>query len=311
MVCLKINCISECCKGAAAVECRLRIVMKRISFREILIDLVTALAAGAIVSLGLHYFANYNNFYPGGISGIAFVISDLTSVSKSVLLLAFNLPLFVAMSLTVDKKLGLILSIYMLSQSLTLNFLESIAFPYYKTAANLIFAAIGAGAVSGIGYALMLRRFGASGGTYAISALIKRAYPAANAAWLAFAMDSAVVAVVFVVYGCQIEPALCTLINLFIANTVVDEAIKGLKTGYRFEIVTSHAEELAQEIMARSKHGVTMLDGEGMYTHTNRKVLICIVRKRHVSEMIRLLRGYPDTFTSFSKVNEVFGRFHK
>ena len=55
MVCLKTNCISECCKGAAAVECRLRIVMKRISFREILIDLITALAAGAtfIVSPGL------------------------------------------------------------------------------------------------------------------------------------------------------------------------------------------------------------------------------------------------------------------
>ena len=56
---------------------------------------------------------------------------------------------------------------------------------------------------------------------------------------------------------------------------------------------------------------IDMLDGEGMYTHTKRKVLVCIVRKRHVSDMMRLLRGYPDTFTSFSKVNEVFGRFHK
>ena len=94
----------------------LKNVVKRISFREILTDLIIALVAGVIVSLGLHYFANYNNFYPGGISGIAFVISDLTSVSKSALLLAFNLPLFVAMSLTVDKKLGFFLSIYMLSQ---------------------------------------------------------------------------------------------------------------------------------------------------------------------------------------------------
>lgn len=286
-------------------------VLKKFPFREILADLFLALAAGAVVSVGLHYFANFNNFYPGGISGIAFIISDLTNISKSILLLVFNLPLFAAMSLTVDKKLGAILSIYMLSQSMTLKLLEGVNFPHYETEANLIFAAIGAGAVSGIGYALMLRHFGASGGTYAISALIKRAHPAANAAWLSFVMDSAVVAVVFVVYGCQIEPALCTLINLFIANTVVDEAIKGLKTGYRFEIVTNHAEELAQEIMARSRHGVTMLDGEGMYTHTQRKVLVCIVRKRHVSDMMRLLRGYPDTFTSFSKVNEVFGRFHK
>ncbi|MBQ8612509.1 MAG: YitT family protein [Oscillospiraceae bacterium] len=274
-------------------------------------DLGTAVLAGALVAVGLHYFANFNDFYPGGISGIAFVLSDLIHISKSLLLLAFNLPLFAAMSVFVDRKLGVYLSIYLLAQSLMFEVLEAVSFPYYETHTNLIFAAIGAGVVSGAGYALMLRHFGASGGTYAISALIKRAHPAANAAWLAFAMDSAVVAVVFVVYGCRIEPALCTLINLFIANTVVDEAIKGVKTGYRFEIVTDHAEELAQEIMSRSRHGVTMVEGEGMYTRSGRKILICIVRKRHVSEMIRLLRSYPDTFTSFTKVNEVFGRFHK
>ena len=54
--------------------------------------------------------------------------------------------------------------------------------------------------------------------------------------------------------------------------------------------------------------GVTMVEGEGMYTRSDCKILICIVRKRHVSELIRLLRSYPDTFTSFSKVNEVFAR---
>ncbi len=285
--------------------------MKKISFRSILTDLVMALTAGVLVSVGLHYFANFNNFYPGGISGISFVISDFTGADRSLLLLAFNLPLFVAMSLAVDKKLGVFLSLYLLSQSMTLKLLESTAFPYYQTENNLIFAAVGAGAVSGLGFAMMLRHFGASGGTYAISALVQRAYPAANVAWMAFVLDSVVVAVVFVLYDCQIEPALCTLINLFIANLVVDEAVKGVKSAYRFEIITDHAEELAQEIMARSKHGVTLVNGEGMYTHTGRQVLICIVRKRHVSDMIRLLRGYPDTFTSFSKVNEVFGRFHK
>ena len=86
-------------------------MLKKFPFREVLTDLFFALAAGAVVSTGLHYFANFNNFYPGGISGIAFIISDLTGVSKSILLLAFNLPLFVAMSLTVAKKLGAVLSI--------------------------------------------------------------------------------------------------------------------------------------------------------------------------------------------------------
>ena len=283
----------------------------RYSLREALLDLGAATLAGILVAVGLHYFANYNNLYPGGIGGIAFVISDLLHASKSLFLLLLNLPLFIAMSLFVDKKLGIFLSIYLIVQSAGLSLLQKWHFPYYQTSNNLILAAIGAGVVTGLGFALMMRHFGVSGGTYAISALIKRAHPGANVAWLAFLMDSSVVVMVFFLYGCQIEPALCTLIYLFLADAVVDEGLKGLKTAYRFEIVTDHAEELAQEIMARSKHGVTELQGEGMYTHKHRNVLVCIVRKRHVSEMIRLLRSYPDTFTSFTKVNEVFGRFHK
>ena len=285
--------------------------MKKPIWKELLADLGCALLAGTLVSFGLHYFANFNNFYPGGLSGSAFVLSGVTGLSKSILLMALNLPLFVAMSVLVDRKLGIFLSLYVLTQSVTLSLFESMGVPYYTTQSNLIFAAIGAGLVSGLGYALMLRHFGASGGTYAISALVKRANPGTNVAWLAFVLDSAVVVVVFFLYGCRVEPALCTLINLFLADTVVDEIVKGGKVGYRFEIVTDHAEELAKELMERSHHGVTLVDGYGMYTHKDHKVLICIVRKRHVSEVMRLLRHYPDTFTSFSRVSEVVGRFKK
>ncbi len=274
-------------------------------------DLGTAVCAGSLVVLGLHYFANFNNFYPGGISGIAFLLSELLHMSRGLFLLILNLPLFIAMSILVDKKLGIYLTVYLLVQSTGLTLLEKISFPHYETQNNLIFAAIGAGVVSGLGYAMMMRHFGTGGGTYVISALIKRAHPAANVAWLAFILDSSVVVLVFFLYGGHIEPALCTLINLFLGNMVVDEIVKGTKVGYRFEIITDDAEALAQEIMAKSRHGVTVLEGEGMYTHTHRQVLVCIVRKRHVSEMIRLLRSYPNTFTSFAKVNEVFGRFHK
>lgn len=284
--------------------------MKKETLRRFASDLGISILAGIAVAVGFYYFTNYNNFYPGGISGVAFVLSDLLHVSKSLFLILLNLPLFIAVSVLVDKKLGLFLCIYLLVQSFGMTFLEKIDFPYYTTENNLIFAAIGAGVVTGFGFSLMLRHFGASGGTFAISALIKKANPGANVAWLAFVLDSAVVVIVFIVYGCKIEPALCTLINLFIADAVVDAGLKGVKSAYRFEIITDHPEELAQEIMARSKHGVTELRAEGMYTHKERSVLVCIVRKRHVSEMMRLLRGYPDTFTSFSKVNEVFGRFH-
>ena len=40
-------------------------------------------------------------------------------------------------------------------------------------------------------------------------------------------------------------------------------------------------------------------------------VVIRMMGKRQIGEMMRILKKYPDTFSSFSKVNEVFGNFKR
>ena len=87
---------------------------------------------------------------------------------------------------------------------------------------NIVFACVATGVISGFGFSLMLKRFGASGGTYGISALIKKAHPEMNIAYVSFIMDTSVVFIAFFVYGMKITPTICTLINLFIANLIVD-----------------------------------------------------------------------------------------
>ena len=157
----------------------------------------------------------------------------------------------------------------------------------------------------------MLRRFGASGGTYAISALIKKSKPETNIAYVSFLLDSSVVAIAFFVYGMKITPVVCTLINLFVANIVVDYALSGIKNGYKFEIITDKPEELSTELIKKLKHGVTEIRVIGMYSHTEKYMLVCIIRKKQVGEMMKIIKSYPRTFASFAKVNEVFGRFKK
>ena len=157
----------------------------------------------------------------------------------------------------------------------------------------------------------MLKRFGASGGTYAISALIKKAKPETNIAYVSFLLDSSVVFIAFFVYGMKITPVICTLLNLFIANIVVDSVLTGIKNGYKFEIVTEKPEELSAELIEKLKHGVTEIRVMGMYSHTEKYMLVCIIRKKQIGEMMKIIQKYPGTFASFAKVNEVFGRFKK
>ena len=157
----------------------------------------------------------------------------------------------------------------------------------------------------------MLRRFGASGGTYGISALIKKFKPDTNIAFVSFVMDACVVFIAFFVYGMKITPVICTLLNLFIANMIVDNGLSGIKNGYKFEIVTDKPDELSAELMEKLGHGVTEIRVHGMYSNTDKYMLVCIVRKKQIGEMMKIIKRYSGTFASFSKVNEVFGRFKK
>ena len=282
------------------------------------LDILCAITAGMIVGTAYHFFQNSNEFAPGGVGGLATITHYLVqnAVPWSVLMIAFNLPIFVLVSAFINKKLGLMLSIYMVVQSFTPDLWELIGMKPYSLANsgadfNVVFACIATGVVSGFGFSLMLKHFGASGGTYGISALLKKVKPDMNIAYVSFIMDASVVCIAFFVYGMKFTPALCTLMNLFVANIIVDHGLGGMKNGYKFEIITDQPNEIAAELMKQLKHGVTEIRVHGMYSDTDKHMLICIINKRQIGEMMKLLKRYPNTFASFEKVNEVFGNFKR
>ena len=291
---------------------------KNVDLKNWTMDVLCAVFAGIVVGSAYYFFQNSNGFAPGGVGGLATITHYLLSdaVSWSVLMVAFNLPIFVLLSAVVNRKLGLMLILYMLVQSFIPYAYEFFgAMPYCVENNgedfNIVFACIATGVISGFGFSLMLRRFGASGGTYGISALIKKAKPAMNIAYVSFIMDASVVLIAFFVYGMKVTPVMCTLLNLFIANIIVDNGLSGIKNGYKFEIVTSRPTELSAELMSRLKHGVTEIKVHGMYSDTEKYMLVCIINKRQIGEMMKIIKSYPDTFASFEKVNEVFGNFKR
>ena len=285
---------------------------------ELFFDVLYAIGAGIIVGTAYFFFQNSNGFAPGGVGGLATITHHLLAdrISWSILMIAFNLPIFVLVGAVVNKKLGLILSIYMIVQSLVPRFYEALGANPYCLAVNgedfnIVFACIATGVISGFGFSLMLRRFGASGGTYGISALIKKAKPEMNIAYVSFILDASVVFIAFFVYGMKVTPTICTLLNLFIANIIVDNGLSGIKNGYKFEIITTRPNELADELVTRLRRGVTEIKVHGIYSDTDKYMLVCIIHKRQIGEMMKIIKRYPDTFASFEKVNEVFGNFKR
>lgn len=293
-------------------------MVKKTSVKSFLFDIFMAIAAGAVVGTAYFFFQNSNSFAPGGVGGLATITHHLTSgaVDWGILMIAFNLPIFILVSILIDRKLGFMLSLYMVVQSSMPRLYGFIGFRAYCEANNgddfnIILASVATGVISGFGFSLMLRRFGASGGTYGISALLRRAKPDLNIAYVSFIMDASVVGIAFFVYGMKVTPVMCTLLNLFIANVIVDNGLSGIKNGYKFEIVTTEPDAISEEIMTRLKHGVTEIKVHGMYTHSDKFMVVCIVNKRQIGDMMRIIKKYPGTFANFTKVNEVFGNFRR
>ena len=293
--------------------------MKKTHFiKDFIFDILYAITAGIIVGSAYYFFQNSNGFAPGGVGGLATITHYLLAdkVSWSILMIAFNLPIFVLVSIFINKKLGAILSLYMVVQSFMPRLYEMLGASPYSLANNqgdfnIVFACIATGVISGFGFSVMLKRFGASGGTYGISALLKKMRPEMNIAYVSFIMDTSVVFIAFFVYGMKITPVICTLLNLFIANVIVDHGLSGIKNGYKFEIVTNNPEELSKELMDRLRHGVTSIQVHGMYSNADKYMLVCIINKRQIGEMMKIIKKHPETFASFEKVSEVFGNFKR
>lgn len=280
------------------------------------LDIISVVLASFFVAVGYYFFINANNFAPGGLGGVASIIGYLTKLNSAYFIMALNLPIFVLVFFLVHKKTAIYLSIYVVLQSLFMLLFEKVgwfdkvvlSFIQKDMNSELIIPSLAGGLITGIGYALMFKRFGASGGTYAIATLIKKKKPDANVAWLSCAMDACVVFIAIFVYK-NFTAAICTLVNLVLANEVVDIILKGLKNGYKFEIITDKPKEIAQELIERLGRSVTQIHAIGMYSHEEKELLICLVRKRELGEFYRILRRYPGTFAYITQVNEVMGKF--
>ena len=98
-----------------------------------------------------------------------------------------------------------------------------------------------------------------------------------------------------------------TRINIYVGNYI----IKGTKTAYKFTIITTHPEEIANEITKVLRHGATRIEGKGAFTGQDKAVLICVVNRHQLTDFKKIIDKYDSTFSFYEQVNETYGNFKK
>ena len=278
------------------------------------------LLSGIVRALAIYMFTTPNQFAPGGINGIAVLLEALTQINSGYFLIMLNVPLFFVAFFLIGKFGAVVSTLSMLFTSgllIVFEYIPGMEYLCYAPEYNAILAAIAGGVLLGVALAVTIKSCGTSGGTTVLASLVNKKYRNLSVSAMTSVFDACVVLASFFVYhqgepfAVKLDPVLLALVSLFVTSEMSDAILRGFKVAYRFEIITDQPEEIAREIMDCLHHGVTELNGIGMYSHHERSVLVCVIRKRQVGEVQRILRKYPGTFASFAPVSEVYGKFLK
>ena len=267
-----------------------------------MIEYIKIIILASIMALNYEIFIFKNQFAPAGIGGIATMIQYVFDFSVGYLTLIINIPLAFIAYFIIDRDFTIKSLTFSMVFSFMLILLKTVdldAFRYYsENGTSAILAPVAAGTINGIIYGFAMKLNGSSGGMDIVAACIRKRRPH-------FALTR------IIIYGYKLEPVILCIIYCFITSSVNEYILKGGKEAIKFEIITTHGDEICKRIINELHHSATIWTVEGAYTHIDRQMLICLVNKHQIIEFQRILYEYDDTFAYISGVTETIGNFKK
>ncbi len=294
-------------------------------FRWIKAVLYTALSA-LLVAFAAYALITPNDFTIGGVSGIAILIniSSGGKIAQSYILFGINLPLIIAAFFLVKKRFAILTTLNISLQSIFLFLIEQlfedrIAIKFGDEKAATIFAAIAAGICIGTAVALAFKVGGSTGGADVLAVIIQKKIAAASIAWMIFAINCIIIGSSVIVFrqyradgtlhlGLTLLPIALAAFEAYIESKTNESMTNGFQSAIEFRIITSKPDEMATALMTELSRGVTALPATGMYTKASYAMLLCVVSRRQVATLKRVMKSVdPDSFAVMSKVSQVLG----
>ena len=254
----------------------------------------------------IHSFVIPTDFAPGGISGIATMMQYSFGINAGILIFLFNIPLAILSIFVLGGEFTVKSIIGVASFALGIFVLEVVDFPIYKPEQTLLAAIVG-GVLDGFAVAFIFKMAGSMGGTDFVAAAIYKKKSHINIVWFAFGINVLIAIVSIFVYNRGIEPAVLSIIMTFVSGRVVDDTMAGFKSAAKFEIITEKPEAVKQAIYDHVERGVTLIPAKGAYSNTERVIILCIVRRREIPHMQKILREFDCAFSIQSNVYNVYG----
>lgn len=244
----------------------------------------------------------------GGISGLSIVVRRLTGqwLGKSVPVWLSNLLLNIPIFLTALKIKGKSYMRMTLFANLCFTgalFLIPVPDTPQK---DFVLAAVVGGVLTGAGLGLVFSRGCSTGGTDLLGAVIHHFFPYYPVGQILFLLDCLIIAAGAWVFG--IRPAVYAAVAIYLTTRLMDTIVAGGNFAKLAYIISDHYEEIGHSVMSQLGRGVTVLDGAGMYTGKQRKMLMCVVDRKQINKVSQIARNIDKkAFVIISDIREVQG----
>lgn len=258
-------------------------------------------------SSALTFFLFPHHIAPGGIMGVSDMLYSATSIPAGTWYALVNIPLFLA-GLRLNREFFFKSLLGAAFNTLFLNLLVKFdpnMLGLEKE--DLFLCALFGGILLGIGYGLVLRAGGSSGGTDIAGWLIRRRWPQLKLGRAILFFDLAIICIQCIVYH-SIKLSLYAIIGMFLCSKMIDFLADGGQAAKITFIISEKKEEISARIMAETGRGVTLIPGTGMYTGNERNLLLCTMHRHDVPHIKKIIRDIdPAAFVILSDAHEVTG----
>ena len=262
------------------------------------------MAGCLIAASSINLFVVPSSLLTGGVTGIAIIFYFLTGLPIGAQTLAYNVPLLIASYKLLGKKYTLDVVIGTMMFSFALDATKFLA--TYTPTQDLMLASIYGGIFNGIGYGIVFRMNGSTGGFDILGAIFKKYY-SLDIGSVIFGFNCLIVVVAGALFN--VNSAMFTLICMYLTSQMTNKVIDGINQRKAILIVSDKAKDIADGIIADIGRGVTFLNGEGAYTGDPKKIVMVVVSMTQIAK-IKIVVNTVDrnAFMLILAASEVQGR---
>lgn len=274
------------------------------SLKKLLIPYLSSLIGGLIVAIGMNAFFVPHHLLSSGLSGIAIMTYFAMGLPIGVGIFILNIPIMIACYKYMGREYT-VLSI--ISTVLFSALVDATAFlSDWSIIKDPMISCITGGLVSGLGFGILYKYNGNSGGLDVVGAIVKKYY-SLEMGNVVMAINSLIL--IAAAYMFSLEMAVLTFVGAYITAFITNKVVIGLKQRKSVFIISNRAEEIAQLIMRYVGHGATYFHGQGAYTMQDKRIIYAVIKLTEITKVKEIVDKIdPSAFMIISDASEVVGK---